>query len=272
MVRRLCNAERMTRSQHVGVAVFLAVAAMPSRNAPALALTPQPPELRSASRIAPGVLALPRLADPQGMAAARVNAALQKGDDELSAAIVRCRRHDPAAFGPPGYWKRDVIVAMLGVRYLAIVETDANFCGGAHGTRWTRPWVFDLRSGAPADWSRPLPHGWSATTRGEQVWQGIEVRAVVSGQLQQVYRHGYVVASQRLPASVRADCQDAVTNTGASILWPDARGDGIALLPSGLPSAVSVCAVAVTIGVSALRRLGFAPGLLDDIQGAHARS
>ncbi len=158
---------------------------------------------------------------------------------------------------------------MRGMRYLAIVETDENFCGGAHGTQWTKPWVFDLRTGSLLDWRHLLPPGWVVTTSSEQVWEGIEIAAVVSSKLQQAYHSRYNFASRRLPASVRNDCRGTTAAVSAFILWPTARNNGVAVQPAGLPSAVSICAIAVTITVPVLREFGVDPGLVGDIGAAH---
>ena len=231
----------------------------------------RPARLRGAGQIAPGVPALPRLADGQGTAAV-INEALRQGDEAVGAALAACLRGNTDAPGPPAYWKREIRVTLRGVRYLGIVETDDTYCGGAHGARWTKPWVFDLRTGSLVDWRRVLPPGWAAETREEQAWQGIEVNTVLSGPLREAYRRRYALALNRLPASVRAGCRNAISEAGAFVLWPTARDDGLAVQAAGLPSAVSVCALAVTIGVPALRGLGADPELVGDIEAAHART
>jgi hypothetical protein len=55
-------------------------------------------------------------------------------------------------------------------------------------------------------------------------------------------------------------------------IWPDAKGDGLALETEGLPHAVAACgADSVTVATSTLRKVGVQPALLDAIDTAHAR-
>jgi hypothetical protein len=154
---------------------------------------------------------------------------------------------------------------MLGGHYFSLVEEDENFCGGVHGARWTKPWVFDLYTGSLVNWQALLPPGWVDGAHSEQVWDKIDISVIFSGELQRVYRHNYNSMSQ---GSSRSDCQDVMSAAEAFILWPNAAKHGIELEPSSLPLVASACARPATLLIVTLRDLGFDRSLVDDIQTA----
>jgi hypothetical protein len=103
----------------------------------AVALKPSPAIRR-------GVVAFPRLvAKPGDEVATRINRALKKADDV-------------AVDGMCKDYSRQVSVTMRGPRYLSLLASDSWYCGGAYPDSSERALVYDLATGAPADWKKML--------------------------------------------------------------------------------------------------------------------
>ena len=229
-----------------------AAAAPVPTGAPPLRLLRLPP-------LAPKVFALPRLVAGRDDAAARlVNKALAVADASARDAAADCRamgkRHSD--------FSRSVDVTMQGPLYFSVTETRSWYCGGAYPDWSTTPLVYDLATGAAVDLKTLLPRGLiDKTADYNSPGEGL----VVSAALTQLYRPGTMSDPQ---------CADVLTHWPdglAFMLWPDAAGDGIALMPGNLPHVVKACGDIVTVGTERLRQLGVDARLLDAIDEAHGK-
>lgn len=224
-------------------------------------LAAEPVALQASPALAPGLAAFPRLvAAPAGSAAARINAALGRGDGRARKAAADCR----AAGGKDGAWSRTVGVTMRGPHYLSLVAVDEWYCGGAHPDTGTTALVYDLDTGAPVNWRRLLPPALVEGTATDTAGDGTVLGKVLSAAL----RTRYVKAATA--QSIDPDCTDVLADPGLGfLLWPDADADGLAVQPAGLPSAVAACGPPIVIPLAELRTLGVDAGLLQAIDEAH---
>jgi len=269
----------MPTARFARTALFLLSAGGMGAAPPTLGQDVQTLRLESVSDIARGIPALPRLAPADRRPIANVNDVLQKADDIVREEFRECTRSGSVGDGPTPYWNRSIDLTLLGKRYFNLVETDENFCLGAHGAAWTKPWTFDLQTGFLVSWvGRPdrsspglLPADWTGEAQSDQVWNRIEIPVVISPQLQDLYRPAYDSISRDLSRSVQTDCQDVISAAKRFILWRDAVNDGIELKPSALPRAASVCAIPFTLSIATLRDFNFEPSLIEDIEAAHAQ-
>ena len=205
--------------------------------------------------------AMPRIAKPADRAERRINAALNRLDVQLIKDVAECKDND----GKPGEWERSIEVSMHGPGYLSFLIHDNTSCGGAHPNADTSALVFDLKTGAAADWRRVLPPALTGTMTPDA--PGL----LSSKRLYDLYVAGYDIrpgASDAPP-----ECKDAVRAAGASQppvmeVWPDAKSGGLAV-SFELPHAVQgVCGEAVTIPIATLRAEGAKPALLEAIEAA----
>ena len=101
--------------------------------------------------------ALPRLRDASGVAASRINAALQAADGRLRKAIADCGSDAHADGKRSSEWDRTVTVTMAGPVFLSLVTNDSAFCDGPHPNFQQVALTFDLQTGRPVDWAVLLP-------------------------------------------------------------------------------------------------------------------
>lgn len=240
----------MTSHRLIGLAVF-AVALMTG----AAASADGPAPLKLLPPLAKGVDSLPRLiGKPGNHAVARINLALARKDAEIP---CRTSRKDRTSYA------RGVVVTMRGPRYLSVLTSENWFCGGPYPTDGENTaLVYDLATGARADWKRLLPP--------ELVQKLIDYNDVGEGLVVSA-----ALTARYIPSSTDdAQCRSAIAHWSGGLgfmLWPDARADGIAIQPKNLPHVVAACGPEVVIGARELRKLGVAPSLLDAIDEAHRR-
>ena len=134
---------------------------------------------------------MPRIIAPVDAAETRINAAVRRLDATVSKAADACKGLD----GKPGDWERAIDVPMRGPGYLSYVITDNLSCGGAHPDAATMLIVYDLRSGAPVDWTRLLPPSLTGTVAREQGADGTRMVTLVSKRLFALYLEGYRAGS-----------------------------------------------------------------------------
>jgi hypothetical protein len=206
--------------------------------------------------------AFPRL-EATDTASQRINQALRNADARLLTAATECRadaresQADPKDAG----WQREVAVAMRGAGYIALVAADTWYCGGPYPNAAAFALAYDLRTGAPLNWERVLPkalvQGVSLDTAGD----GTRLGVVASPALKLLYLK---------ILKPDADCSSALRESELQfMLWPDARREGVAIQPSGLPHAIAACGTDVVIPLATLHTLGVDRGLLDAIAAGH---
>jgi len=222
----------------------------------ALALTAPAVQL---SRPAKG--ALPRIVAPATPATAKINAALATLDRRWAGYVRECK-----AGGKDNEATRTVKVTAAGPRFLSIVASDYEECGGAHPDNSTLALVYDLQSGRPVDWRQLLGPKLAANTSVDTVIDGSKIGMVGSPELQRLY----LKALRKSPDYDRAwwnECADTLQDPMLQfVLWLDGKTHGLAAEPV-VVHAVAPCAEDVTIPASDLRGAGTASELLAGLGG-----
>jgi hypothetical protein len=236
------------------IAVLLALAA-PTTAAVAAELTPSP-------AIAKDIAAFPRVA-PDDPSARRINQALDRADARLRGAVKDCIANTDNP--KDAEWTRNVTVTMRGPRYLGLIAYDALNCGGPYPDSDVLALTYDFSTGFPVNWVRLLPAGMVQDIGKENASDGSVIGTLTSSALVVLYVKG-------LDQPIDHDCKDVVSDPALTlVLWPDAKADGLAVMPSSLPHVVYACGPSVTIPTAVLRKLGVDAGLLDTIDAAHAQ-
>jgi hypothetical protein len=225
-------------------------------------------QLQTPPPIAKEAAAMPLIVNPSDDAERRINAALKRLDGNLRRAIADCRARDGA-----GEWVRKVEPTMRGPGYLSFVIRDMAFCGGAHPSIGTMSIVYDLRTGAPVDWTRLLPPSLTGKVGLTEGIDGTKMVTLASHQLYSLYLDGYDRASRMPGTDIAAEdlatCKEAVQEAPdpPMMVWLDAKSGGVAV-QFDLPHAVQACAVPVVIPLATLRAAGANAALVDAIEAA----
>jgi hypothetical protein len=215
-----------------------------------------PPPLRQ------NLAALPRIIDPADVAENRINSALDRLDASVRKAAEECKRQD----GNPGDWERSIDVPMRGPGYISFVISDSVYCGGAHPIAETMSIVYDLRTGAPVDWTTLLPAAMTGTVALQEGADGTKMVTLASPRLFELYRAGYGTVGD-------PDCRQVIDDSGASVPpammpWLDAKAGGL-LIEFDLAHAVQACEKPVVVPLATLRAEGAQAALVDAIERAH---
>jgi hypothetical protein len=217
-------------------------------------------KLRKLPPVAINVAAFPRLvtgAEPAIVG--RINKLLAYGDGRVRSAAKECLR----AGRKHSDWSRKVFVTMQGPRYVSFVASDDYFCGGAHPDTSTVALVFDLNTGGLVDWAKLLPE-LAQRTGTDTAADGSTLGTVSSDRLSDLYRD----LAKR--GGGDPECVDALKETELNfILWPDAKQDGLAAQPAGLPHVIAACGPARPLPLETLRSLGVDAEFLKAIDAAH---
>ena len=222
----------------------------------ALTLTQPPP-------LAKAMPALPRIAAPLTPATARINAVLTKEDASWRGFLKEC--HDQA--GANFDMERSNQVAMAGPAYFALTIGYSYDCGGAHPDGGTIALVYDLNTGAPANWARLLPKALIDSTSTDSAGDGTTIGLIASKTLQKIYAREALAHGD---ADFKTNCADVVSQDGLTFqVWPDAKADGLMLVPD-LPHVVLACGDPQVVSVQALKNLGVGAQLLSAIEAARA--
>ena len=228
-------------------------------------------QLQTVPPIAKEAAAMPLIADPSDDGERRINTALKRLDVNLRKAIRECK----GPKGGPGEWVRQIEPTMRGPGYLSFVIRDMSFCGGPHPSIGTMSIVYDLRTGAPVDWTRLLPPSLTGKVELTEAMDGTKIVTLASRRLYSLYLEGYDRASRAPASDISADdlaaCKEAVQQTAdppPMMVWLDAKSNGLAA-QFDLIHAVQACAVPVVIPLATLRAHGADAALLDAMDAAH---
>ena len=230
----------------------------------------QPITLMKSVPVLHDINGFPRIARPADDAQRRINRALARLDLKVRTAARDCMSGGGTH---PGDWSRQIDVPMSGPEFLSYLVTDEVDCGGAHPNEGHSAIVYDLRSGAPVDWTTLLPPslaGKLALAEGED---GVRVVTLASPRLFALYRAEY----DRGPADAdEKECRDAIKQEGENgpvpmLAWLDAKEGGLEV-QFDLPHVEQACSEPVTISVATLRQAGASPRLLAALTTAHAAS
>ena len=226
-----------------------------------MTLTASPP-------VEKGVAALPRIANPQDAAEARINVALARLDAVVRTASGECRKDAEGPAAADASWSRTVSVTMAGPGFLSLVIVDEPFCGGAHPDTGTQALVYDLTTGRPVDWKALLPPSMTGKIALQTGLDGTRTVSLTAPALTALFLKGYPSTEM----GKDPDCRDAVKNGSDSppafSLWLNAKQGGLAL-QYDLSHVIQVCANPVVIPASVLARQGASPRLVAALEAAH---
>jgi len=147
-----------------------------------------------------------------------------------------------------------------------MIAYDALNCGGPYPDSGVLALTYDFSTGFPVNWVRLLPAGMVQDIGKENASDGSVIGTLTSSAL-------VVLLCEGLDQPIDHECKDVLSDPALTlVLWPDAKADGLAVMPSSLPHVVYACGPSVTIPTAVLRKLGVDAGLLDTIDAAHARA
>jgi hypothetical protein len=222
--------------------------------------------LAAPAPIAKGLDAIPRIQRPNDDAERRVNAAAQRLDDSVRKAAADCHQQARQQASEEGDWSRDVKVTMAGPGYVSYLIADDLDCGGAYPNESLAAVVFDLRTGAPADWNKLLPR-WSVIPTSDTAADGARVVTVTSARLSALYLKLYGHRGEDAE-----ECREVITDPAngqlSFFVWPDAGAHGLVADIAGLPHAVQACAHPITLPLALLKAEGADVGFLSALERA----
>ncbi|MFV0623263.1 hypothetical protein ACBY01_04520 [Sphingomonas sp. ac-8] len=235
----------------------------------ATAVAAQSIALTRPARIRPEIDAYPRIAAPTVGPQQRINRALDRLDSRLRTAMREC-------MGAPGdnptSWKRQIDAPMHGPEFVSYLITDEVDCGGAHPSTSHSAIVYDLRSGAPVDWTVLLPRHLTGELGLAERSGGVEVVTLTSARLFALYLAGYAHGAN--DTANDENCRDQVAGPDDAapvpmFAWLDARQNGL-VVQFDLNHANQACSEPVLIPAATLRHEGASARLLDALAAAHA--
>ncbi len=211
--------------------------------------------------------ALPRvgLETPQARA---INAALDRidtRDRENRAMCLEAKTENDNV-----QWGRSVEAPMMGPRFVSLVVSQGEYCGGAH-PNWARyPLVFDLETGRLIDWRGVLPANMIVALNDQDADRWVRAAYLQSPRLKAWFAERALAGMD--PRS-REDCgylygEDEHNSWGLEI-WPDAKAGGLTLQTAGLAHAETGCLAEVVMSLDEMRRQGVRPDLIEAIDTAH---
>ncbi len=221
--------------------------------------------------VAKGAAAMPPIAAPRDDAETKINAALRRLDGNVKKAIAECSASSREAHTKPD-WQRTVQAAMRGPGFLSFEIVDNTDCGGVHPNVGTMSIVYDLRTGAPVDWTALLPASLTGKVALREGADGTKMITLSSKRLTELYFAGYRTHAKPDPED--AECRQAMKDAAADsppamMVWLDAKAGGLAI-QFDVAHVIQACADPVVISFATLRQLGASARLVDAIDAAHA--
>jgi hypothetical protein len=213
--------------------------------------------------VADKIAAMPQIIDPADAAESRINAALSRLDENVRKAAEECK-----SFAPDGFWERSIDVPTRGPGYLSFVITDFTDCGGNHPNTSVMSIVYDLRTGAPVDWTQLLPGSLTGTLALQKGQDGTKMVTLASQRLFELYLAGYRAANPD-PACV-AEVERGLNGPPGMMAWLDAKVGGLAL-QFDLFGATRGCSMPIVIPIPTLSAEGVKPELLESIRAAQSQ-
>jgi hypothetical protein len=213
--------------------------------------------------------AYPRIASPADDAERKINAAVARLDARLAKSARECR-NDAGPNG--GDWSRTIKATMRGPRYLSYEVTDNFYCGGAHPNVGDTAIVYDLKTGAPVDWSQLLPPELAGTAALTETSDGTRMVTLQSRRLYELYMQNYRLGGH----AGDKDCIEAMEQAGADgppAITPylDASNGGLGLVFE-MAHVVAACVDPVVLPLETLRAEKTSEATLKAIEAAHAAS
>lgn len=229
------------------------------------------PGARSALQFSPDLAedfgSLPRVAGdtPQTRA---INAALDRVDARDRENRASCLEMKP--WNDNVEWGRTVDAPMTGPRYVSIVMSQGDYCGGAHPW-WNRTaLVFDLETGRLIDWTAWLPAEMATPIKAEEADRWVRPAFLESPSLKAWFAERVLAGMDEYG---RRECSELYAEDQRDewglTAWPDAKGGGLTLQSAGLVHADMGCHGDVLMPLSELKRRGVAPELVEAIEAGH---
>jgi hypothetical protein len=224
--------------------------------------------LRLLNDISRDVPALPRIADPVNDAERKVNFALDQLDARVRSAERDCRRDAKGRRS----WERMLSVPISAPGFLSFYFADNVYCGGTHPNYSTASIVYDLRSGAPVDWTKFLPPALTGEIALSETSDGSKITTLSSVRLHRLYLDSYRPVSGKADVDAADDeCREAVANgrngkPPRMLVWlKDTEGLAI---QSNLEHAMQACADEVVIPIAVLKAEGASADLVRALEAA----
>jgi hypothetical protein len=213
---------------------------------------------------------MPRIAAPRDDAERKINAAVQRLDVRLGQAIAECATAAKESHTNSD-WQRTARATMHGPGFISFEIIDSTYCGGAHPEAVTMSIVYDLKTGAPVDWTTLLPPSLTGKVALRQGADGTKMITLSSPRLTELYFAGYHLDEK---PGTDDDCRQAMKDAAAAsppamMVWLDAQAGGLAI-QFDVPHVIQACADPVVIPSATLRQHGASPRLVEAIEAAHA--
>ena len=204
-----------------------------------------------------GVAAFPRVVAGEGATpeiAAHLNAGFARLDARVAAAAAQCRKTAQKARrrADPTAWQRTMEVTMAGPRYVSVLATDADDCGQTQPhTGVVLPLVYDLATGAPANWVKLLPAGVRAST-------AVAEDGTPLGTIE------WPVLQARTVKEATPECKELIRETGFLdfAVWLDGAKGTVVAETVSFPNAGAACEVPIRLSSEELRQMGSAKELV----------
>jgi hypothetical protein len=226
--------------------------------------------LRLMQDVAPKVPAFPRIAHPIDDAEREVNLALDRLDAAVRKAGQDCRRESKGRAS----WERMIGVPISAPGFLSFYFGDNVYCGGAHPSVGAAAIVYDLRSGAPIDWTRFLPPTLTGEVAMSETSDGSKITTLSSARLHRLYLDSYRPKTGNADDDAADDeCREAVASEQngkppGMIVWLKEK-EGLAV-QLDLVHAVQACSDEVAIPAATLKAEGASADLIRALETAHA--
>ena len=223
--------------------------------------------LRFSPDLADDFGALPRVAGDMPQARA-INAALDRVDARDRENRTDCLEMKP--LNDNVEWGRSVEAPMTGPRFVSIVMTQGDYCGGAHPS-WTRTaLVFDLETGRLIDWTSWLPAEMATPFQADDADRLVSPAVLGSPSLKAWFAGR---ALEQMGKDGRRECaaiyaEDRREYAWGLTAWPNAKDGGLTLQSAGLAHAEMGCHADVLMPLAEMMRRGIADELVDAIKAA----
>jgi hypothetical protein len=224
--------------------------------------------LRLLHNVTRDIPAFPRIADPVDDAERKVNVALDHLDARARSAARDCKRDAKGR----GSWERMLSVPISAPGFLSFYFSDSVFCGGAHPNYSTASIVYDLRSGAPVDWTKSLPPALTGEIALLETSDGSKITTLSSVRRHRLYLNSYRPVSGKADVDEADDeCREAVANgrngkPPRMIAWLKEK-EGLAV-QFNLEHAMQACADEVVIPIAVLKAEGASADLVRALEAA----
>lgn len=236
--------------------------------APTAAAADREVRLLPPGQVARDLMGFPRIADPVDDAERKINVALARLDETIRQAVEECRP------GTPGRATRQRMfsVPVSAPGFLSFHFVDYTHCGAAQPDYATAAIVYDLRSGAPVDWTKLLPPALAGEVSSSETSEGTTVATLSSARLHRLYlKHYRPRTGGAKPDAADEECRKAVARMRDGrpprmVAWFEG-GAGLAV-HFDLPQATEACADDVTISIATLRSEGASADLLRALEAA----